>query len=94
MVFEQGKSKGQVSTKSSALITGASDIEFAYMVRNLSTGAIKWKSEWTDLDVLPSRVRLSLGFDGEDVAFDFELKNVMAPGCLMGGSLLGCEARQ
>jgi prepilin-type N-terminal cleavage/methylation domain-containing protein len=94
LTFGEGSDAKRVSTKTSRLIEGADQIAFSYLEQDRMTGAPTWKGSWSDPDILPKRVRLAIDKDGRGVDLGFELNNVMAPECLVGGRDFRCEVRR
>lgn len=94
MALDEASGLKRVFTRTSRLIDDADQIAFSYLEQDRLTGAPSWKSTWSDPDILPRRVRLTINKDGRRVDLGFEMNNVMAPECLVGGSGFRCEARR
>lgn len=94
MAVDEGSGLKRVSTRTSRLIDDADQIAFFYLEQDRLTGAPTWKRTWSDPDILPKRVRLTINKDGRGVDLGFEINNVMAPECLVGGTDFRCEVRR
>lgn len=94
MAVDEGSDLKRISTRTSRLIDDADQIAFSYLEQDRLTGAPSWKGTWSDPDILPKRVRLTIDKDGRSVDLGFEINNVMAPECLVGGTDFRCEVRR
>lgn len=82
------------STRTGQLIQGVDQLEFSYLKQDRGSGSPMWNSDWSDPDVLPRLVRLTVGRAGESFKITFQLPNAMAPECVSGKTGFRCEVRR
>lgn len=94
IISGEGSGLGQISTKTSQLIEGVDQMEFSYLEQDRETGSPTWKSDWSNLDILPKVARLTVGYANDSAEITFQINNTLAPECVMGRPGFRCEVRR